>query len=95
MTNTTSTTTRGAGERGGRTADELAEQATDFAERAGEEIQRVAKNVTDQGREASEQFQEVAHNFKSAVDKSVKDQPLTTLAVAAGLGFVIGALWKS
>ena len=29
------------------------------------------------------------------VDKSVKEQPLTTLAVAAGIGFVIGALWKS
>lgn len=94
MTNISSTT-RGAGERGGKTADELADKAADFAERTGEEIQRVAKNVADQGREASEQVQEVAHNFKTAVDKSVKDQPLTTLAVAAGLGFVIGALWKS
>jgi ElaB/YqjD/DUF883 family membrane-anchored ribosome-binding protein len=44
---------------------------------------------------ATEQIQVVADNFKSAVDKSVKEQPLTTLAVAAGLGFVIGALWKS
>lgn len=94
MTNVSSTTNR-AGERGGKAADELADKAANFAERTGEEIQRVAQNVADQGREATEQFQEVAHNFKSAVDKSVKDQPLTTLAVAAGVGFVIGALWKS
>ena len=90
MTNTSSTTTRG-----GKAADELADKAADFAERTSDEIQRVARNVADQGREATEQVQEVAQNFKSAVDKSVKDQPLTTLAVAAGLGFVIGALWKS
>ena len=55
----------------------------------------MARNVADQGREATEQVQEVAQNFKTAVDKAVKEQPLTTLAVAAGVGFVIGALWKS
>ena len=38
---------------------------------------------------------EVAGNLKGAVDKSVKDQPMATLAVAAALGFVLGALWKS
>jgi ElaB/YqjD/DUF883 family membrane-anchored ribosome-binding protein len=37
----------------------------------------------------------VAGNLKGAVDKSVKDQPMTTLAVAAAVGFVLGALWKS
>ena len=40
-------------------------------------------------------MQKVAGNFKSAVDKSVKDQPMATLAVAAAVGFVVGALWKS
>ena len=43
----------------------------------------------------AERVQEVAGNFKGAVDKSVKDQPMATLAVAAVLGFVLGALWKS
>jgi ElaB/YqjD/DUF883 family membrane-anchored ribosome-binding protein len=38
---------------------------------------------------------EVAGNLKSAVDKSVKDQPIVTLAMAAAVGFVLGALWKS
>ena len=28
-------------------------------------------------------------------DKSIKDQPITTLLMAAALGFVIGAIWKS
>jgi ElaB/YqjD/DUF883 family membrane-anchored ribosome-binding protein len=33
--------------------------------------------------------------LKKAVDKSVKDQPMVTLGMAAALGFVLGALWKS
>jgi ElaB/YqjD/DUF883 family membrane-anchored ribosome-binding protein len=51
--------------------------------------------VADQGRQAGERMQEVAGNFKSALDKSLKDQPMATLATAAIAGFVIGALWKS
>jgi len=38
---------------------------------------------------------EVADNLKTAADRSVKDQPMATLALAAALGFVLGALWKS
>lgn len=76
-------------------ADDLADKAASLAEKTGEQIERTVQNFADQGRQATEQVQLVAENFKTAVDKSVKDQPLTTLAVAAGIGFVIGALWKS
>ena len=48
-----------------------------------------------QGREAGERMQEVAGNMKGALDRSVKDQPMATLAMAAVVGFVLGALWKS
>jgi ElaB/YqjD/DUF883 family membrane-anchored ribosome-binding protein len=37
----------------------------------------------------------VASNLKGAIDKSVSDQPMATLAVAAMVGFVLGAIWKS
>jgi ElaB/YqjD/DUF883 family membrane-anchored ribosome-binding protein len=86
----------------GRSTDEPADKASNLAGKAGEQLNRVAQDVestarsiADQGRQATEQVQIVADNFKSAVDKSVRDQPLTTLAMAAGLGFVIGAIWKS
>lgn len=78
-----------------RTADDVADKAANLAERTGEQIERTVQNFADQGRQATEHVQVVADNFKTAVDKSVKDQPLTTLAIAAGVGFVIGALWKS
>lgn len=79
----------------GRTADELADKAVNLAEKTTDQIERTVRNVADQSRVASENVQVVAENFKTAVDKSVKDQPLTTLAVAAAVGFIIGAIWKA
>lgn len=73
----------------------MADKATDQFANAADSIESVAGRVLDQGREAGERLQEVGGNVKSAVDRSVKDQPMATLAVAAAMGFVLGALWKS
>ncbi|MDO9381380.1 MAG: hypothetical protein Q7T86_00805 [Hyphomicrobiaceae bacterium] len=37
----------------------------------------------------------VATNLQAAVDRSVSDQPLTTLALAIVAGFILGAVWKA
>lgn len=83
-------------------AEQLASKASQYVNRAGEKLDQAltsaeatASNVVSSGREAGAQVQEVAGNIKTAVDRSVKDQPMATLAVAAAMGFVIGALWKS
>jgi len=89
------TLNRGATDSARKATDDLADKAMDVAERTGDQIERTMQSLGDQSRQATEQIQEVAENFKTAVDKSIRDQPLTTLAVAAGVGFVIGALWKS
>ncbi len=73
----------------------IADKATDQFSRAADVVEGVAGRVVEQGREAGERVQEVAGNMRSAVDQSVKDQPMATLAVAAAVGFVLGALWKS
>jgi len=74
---------------------DLKDKATDQIGRVADQAEAVASRVADQGREAGESVQEVAGNLKGAIDKSVKDQPMATLAVAAAAGFVLGALWKS
>lgn len=86
---------RAAGAQIGEKASELAAKAGDKLEHAMHSAEDGARQMAEQGREAGERVQQVAGNFKTAVDKSVRDQPMATLAVAAGLGFVIGALWKS
>jgi ElaB/YqjD/DUF883 family membrane-anchored ribosome-binding protein len=75
--------------------EKIADKASDQFKNVADQVEGVASRVAEQGREAGEKVQEVAGNIKGAVDKSVKDQPMATLAVAAALGFVLGALWKS
>ena len=75
--------------------DMMADRAKDGFRSVVDQAERVANRVAEQGRDAGERVQEVAGNFKGAVDRSVKDQPLATLAMAAVIGFVLGALWKS
>lgn len=84
------------------TAADLGDKASDMASKAGAKIEsamhsaeETAQHLAQQGREAGERVSEVAGNLRSAVDKSVREQPLTTLLVATALGFVLGALWKS
>lgn len=92
----------GYGRQSAKAADTIADQANKYVAAAGDQLDKVvqgaestARNVAAHGREAGERVQEVAGNFQTAIDKSVREQPLTTLAVAAALGFVLGALWKS
>jgi ElaB/YqjD/DUF883 family membrane-anchored ribosome-binding protein len=75
--------------------EKIADKATDKFRDVADQAEHFAARVAEQGREAGDKVQEVAGNLKSAVDKSVKDQPMATLAMAAVLGFVLGAIWKS
>jgi len=82
----------------GRPSDQMSDlkdKATDQFGKVADQAERVASRVSEQGREAGERMQEVAGNFKGALDKSIKDQPMATLASVAIVGFVLGALWKS
>ena len=51
--------------------------------------------ASDMAGDARQQVEEVAGNVKGAINRSVKEQPITTLLVAGAIGFVVGALWKS
>jgi ElaB/YqjD/DUF883 family membrane-anchored ribosome-binding protein len=78
---------------------DLSDKATDLKDQATGQIKKVAEQAEGYASDAMDKLRdtgagEVAGNLKGAVDKSVKDQPMATLAVAAALGFVLGALWK-
>jgi ElaB/YqjD/DUF883 family membrane-anchored ribosome-binding protein len=79
---------------------DLSDKATDLKDQATGQIKKVAGQVEEYASDTMDKLRdtsagEVAGNLKGAVDKSVKDQPMATLALAAALGFVLGALWKS
>jgi ElaB/YqjD/DUF883 family membrane-anchored ribosome-binding protein len=75
--------------------EKMADKASDNFRQMASQAEDAANRMVEQGREVGERMQEVAGNFKGAVDRSVKDQPMATLAMAAVVGFVLGALWKS
>ena len=83
---------------GGRS--DLSDKASDLKDQATDQIKKVANRVEGLAGDAVDKLRdtgtgEVAGNIRGAVDKSVKDQPMATLAMAAAVGFVLGALWKS
>ena len=77
------------------TIDSMTDKAADTVRDVADQAGKFASGVADQAREAGHALQDVSGNVKGAVDKSIKDQPMATLAVAALLGFVLGAIWKS
>ena len=74
----------------GRPDESTMEQVKD----AAAQVQDYAGKVTDQAREYGEKAQEAARNFKPYVERSMKERPMQTLAMASAIGFVLGALWK-
>lgn len=86
-----------------RTASrDLADKAVDAGIRAVDSLDLAVSSVQDTGQrlaaqssELGENLQKVAKNFSNAVDKSVTEEPMTTLGVAVAVGFVLGALWKA
>lgn len=83
-----------AGGSSGR-AGSMAGRATETVDHAINTAEQAVRRVTEQAEEATEQMQAVAGNMRSAIDKSLRDQPMTTLVLAGAVGFVLGALWKS
>jgi len=82
--------------------DDIADRLADVAINAADKLGRVAAHVETtrdeliaQGTQFSSNVQKVGKNFSKALDKSLDEQPLTTVALAAAAGFVIGAIWKS
>ena len=74
---------------------DLRDKAAEQFDKVADQVEGAVKTISERGREVGQEVQAVAGNIKSAVDTSVKDQPMATLAVAAALGFLLGAIWKS
>jgi len=57
-------------------------------------VDGVLSDAQDMGMEAVGAVREVGDNVVDAIDESLKKRPYTTLALAAGIGFLFGATWR-
>jgi ElaB/YqjD/DUF883 family membrane-anchored ribosome-binding protein len=64
-----------------------------MAPRATTSQTSIVSEVEDKGREALEAVSDVRDNMAIAIEKSLKKRPYTTLVLAVGVGFLLGALW--
>jgi ElaB/YqjD/DUF883 family membrane-anchored ribosome-binding protein len=90
-----STTAGSAGKTAEKMVDEAVAGIESTARSAAYQVEKAADAVSRQGREAAEGVQDVAANFGDALEESLRNRPMATVALAAAAGFVIGALWKS
>ena len=80
----------------------LSEEIGGIVSNKGNAAWRRARSSVDgaqtKGQEAVQEavgaMREVSENFIDAVDQSLRSRPYTTLAIAAGLGFLLGAAWR-
>jgi ElaB/YqjD/DUF883 family membrane-anchored ribosome-binding protein len=80
----------------------LAEQVRDIVASKGNAAWRRAKSRVDdvvsdaqaKGQEAVGNVREVSDRLVDAIDDSISSQPYTVLAIAVGLGFLLGATWR-
>jgi ElaB/YqjD/DUF883 family membrane-anchored ribosome-binding protein len=73
----------------------LGQHVVDLASAKGAAAyQRVKKNFDATTGEATDAVREVKEKFTGALDESLEERPYTTLLVALGLGFAIGAIWR-
>lgn len=73
----------------------LSQQVVDFlSAKGGAAYKRAKKNFDAKTGEAADAVREVRGTFADALEELVQERPLATLAIALGIGFVIGATWR-
>jgi len=85
---------------------ELAQQMASLVSATGEEAFAEVKSrvrrmkgdlddaMTDAGERGREAFDEMSDSLGTAVETSLRERPLTTVALAVGLGFLFGTAWR-
>jgi ElaB/YqjD/DUF883 family membrane-anchored ribosome-binding protein len=53
-----------------------------------------AEDLVNHARQYTAKAQDILTNAKPRLEKSLKEQPMVTLAALAAVGFVLGAMWK-
>lgn len=72
-------------------AETMTDKAKDYASQT---MTTVADSTAEAASFAAARVDEMSSDLNRSIRKSLDEQPVATLAVAAGLGFVLGALWK-
>lgn len=59
-----------------------------------EGMEVILGGVTEQAAKYAQSAQEAIKSARPLLEKSIKEQPMQTLAAIAAVGFLLGAMWK-
>ncbi|ARN82416.1 hypothetical protein [Methylocystis bryophila] len=76
-------------------ADQIGQRVSSTADRVADRISGLPAAAQEKGRAVADSTKEVAGNMRDALTDSARSQPLTTIALAIGAGFLLGAIWKA
>ena len=90
---------------GGKGMGEMAGQLRDTAQQVGQQVRERAQQVRDQASEKYEQLRDQASEYydmgrqraeqlEGDLENYVREQPVKSLLIAAGVGLLLGILWK-
>jgi ElaB/YqjD/DUF883 family membrane-anchored ribosome-binding protein len=73
----------------------LSQQVVDLLQAKGNmAYKRARKNFDAKTGEAVDAVRDVRDSFTGAIEESLEERPMATLAMAVGIGFVLGAMWR-
>ena len=73
----------------------LSEQVVDLLQAKGNAAYKRARKQFDATTgDAADAVRDVRDSFQGAIEESVQERPIATLAMAVGVGFVLGAMWR-
>jgi ElaB/YqjD/DUF883 family membrane-anchored ribosome-binding protein len=72
----------------------IADQLHDTAVGLGETIHDVAAGARDMASEKFKKSRDAAVRWEHNVEAHIAEKPLQSLMIAAGVGFILGMLWK-
>lgn len=84
-----------AAKRASTMAEQIGQRVSSAADRVSDTFSGLPATAQEKSRAVAESTKEVAGNMRDAVTDSARSQPLTTVALAMGAGFLLGAIWKA
>jgi ElaB/YqjD/DUF883 family membrane-anchored ribosome-binding protein len=83
------------GNRAATIADQVGQRVSSAADRVSDRIGGISATAQEKGTAVAKSTKEVAGTMRDALTESARNQPLTTIAMAIGAGFLLGAIWRS
>jgi ElaB/YqjD/DUF883 family membrane-anchored ribosome-binding protein len=69
----------------------------DSSERSGnmtDKVRRAGSEIYDEVRDSFEHGRETVRNWEEGLERYVQEKPLRSLLIAAGVGWLVGAIWR-